>query len=449
MTTTQRLRSLALMVLTMIPIALATTATSRPAFAMKIQLVKSPGGIEAWLVEEHSLPLTTMSFAFTGGSSQDPTAKPGVANILSAMLDEGAGDIKSAEFQERVEDLAMKLGFEAGRDSFSGNFQSLTENRDKAADLLALALTKPRFDAESIERMRGEILAGIAFDAQDPDKVANDTWFRIAFPDHPYGRPVTGTIASVKSITRDDLEDYRSRVFARGNLKISVVGDIDATALGVLLDRVFGALAPEARLVVVPEAAPQGGPTRTVVEMDVPQSVAQFGHGAIGRKDVDYMSAFILNYIIGGGGFNSRLMEEVREKRGLAYSVYTYMQTYQRASLYLGGVATKNEAIGTSLEVIGKELTRMSSDGPTAEELENAKSYLIGSYALRFDSSSKIASQLLGIQIEDLGIDYVAKRNALIDAVTIEDIRRVAKTFLKPGGLIVTIVGKPTDLKSE
>jgi zinc protease len=437
------LTGLAMLVPTLSPAALAAET---PSFTMSIQQVRSPGGIEAWLVEEHSLPLLTMSFAFMGGSSQDPKDKPGVANILTAMLDEGAGETRSQEFQERIEDLAVKMSFDAGRDSFSGSFQTLTENRDEAADLLALALGKPRFDPEPLERMRSEILAGIKFDEQDPDKVASDTWFRIAFPGHPYGRPVTGTLASVQSITREDLEAYRSRVFARDNLKVAVVGDIDAAALGVLLDRIFGGLAGKADLAPVPETEPQGGPTRQVVEMDVPQSVAQFGHGAIGRKDDDYMAAFILNYIIGGGGFSSRLMEEVREKRGLAYSVYTYMQSYQKSSLYLGGVATKNEAIGTSLEVIRNELERMASEGPSPEDLEDAKRYLIGSYALRFDSGSKIASQLLGIQIEDLGIDYITRRNALIGKVTIEDIRRVAKRLLKPGALIVTVVGKPSDL---
>jgi zinc protease len=416
------------------------------AHAMKIQTVTSPGGIKAWLVEDHSLPLISMQFAMSGGSAQDPDDKPGVANFLTAMMDEGAGDLKAEAFQQEMETLAIKMSYDAGRDTFSGSFQTLTENRPRAIELLSMALTKPRFDADAIERMRRQLQAGIAFDLKNPDKIANEAWYRLAFPHHPYGRPTTGTLESVGKITATDLEDYRKRVFAKDNLLVTVVGDIDAQALGTMLDKVFGGLSEKAELKPVPEAELKGGPHQEIVEMDVPQSVVQFGHGAIPRKDDDYITAFVLNYILGGGGFNSRLMEEVREKRGLAYSVYTYLQSYKNASVYLGGVATKNDAVKTSLEVIRKELERMATDGPTEQELADAKSYLTGSYALRFDSSGKIASQLLGIQIEDLGIDYVDKRNGLVEAVTIADVRRVAKRLLQPGNLIVTIVGKPEGL---
>ena len=435
-----RLRSIAGGLLTLF--ALAPSA----AHAMKIQTVTSPGGIEAWLVEDHSLPLISMQFAMFGGSAQDPDGKPGVANFLTTMMDEGAGDMHAEAFQKEMEGLAVKMSYDAGRDTFMGAFQTLTENRKRAVELLSMALTKPRFDADAIDRMRRQLQAGIAFDQKDPDKIANETWYRLAFPGHPYGRPPTGTIKSVSQIGAADLEDYRSRVFAKDNLLVTVVGDIDAAALGAMLDTVFGGLAKTARLKPVAEASPQGGPHQQIIEMDMPQSVVQFGHGAIPRKDDDYIAAFILNYILGGGGFNSRLMEEVREKRGLAYSVYTYLQSYQNASIYLGGVATKNDAVKTSLEVIRAELGRMATDGPTEQELADAKSYLTGSYALRFNSSGKIASQLLGIQIEDLGIDYVDKRNSLVEAVTIEDVRRVAKRLLLPGDLLVTIVGKPEGL---
>ncbi|MEZ5923994.1 MAG: pitrilysin family protein [Hyphomicrobiaceae bacterium] len=436
----RHLRGVALGVVTLVSLLPSS------AHAMKIQTVTSPDGIKAWLVEDHSLPLVTMQFAMFGGSAQDPEGKPGVANFLTAMMDEGAGDLKAREFQQELDTLAIKMSYDAGRDTFSGSFQTLTENRERAVELLSLALTRPRFDADAIERMRRQLQAGIAFDDKDPDKIASQTWFRLAFPDHPYGRPTAGTIQSVASIGADDLENYRRRIFAKDNLLISVVGDIDAASLGIMLDKAFGGLPAKAQLKPVADATPKGGPRQEIVPMDVPQSVVQFGQGAIARKDDDYIAAFILNYILGGGGFNSRLMEEVREKRGLAYSVYTYLQSYKNASVYLGGVATKNDAVKTSLEVIRSELERMAAQGPTEQELADAKSYLTGSYALRFDSSSKIAGQLLGIQIEDLGIDYVDKRNSLVEAVTIDDIRRVAKRLLQPGNLIVTIVGKPEGL---
>ena len=426
-------------------LALGLQLSTGIANAMKIQSVKSPGGIEAWLVEEHSLPLLTMQYGFMGGSSQDPADKLGVANFITAMLDEGAGDIKSADFQEQMEALAAKMRHEAGRDSLTGTFQTLTANREKAGDLLALALAKPRFDADALDRVRGQLLANISFASKDPDKVVEETWFETAFPGHPYGRPVDGTMASVTAMVPADLAKYRDRVFARDNLKVAVVGDIDAVTLGKFLDKVFGGLAAKADLTPVPAIEPQGGPSMHAVEMDIPQSVAQFGHIGMARKDPDFIAAYILNYIVGGGGFSSRLMEEVREKRGLAYSVYSYILPMQRASVYLGGVATKTDAMAKSLDVIRGQLEQVSKEGPRSEELADAKTYLTGSYALNFTSSGAISGQLLGIQMQDLPIDYIDTRNAKVEAVTMDDIRRVARKLLQPGKLIVTVVGKGGD----
>ncbi len=416
---------------------------------MKIQEVTSPGGIKAWLVEEHTIPLLAMRFAFAGGAAQDPEDRAGLAHFLTAMLDEGAGDLKSSAFQERLEKFAVRMSFDAGKDTFRGSFQTLTEYRKEAIELLRLALNEPRFDEDAIERMRRQILARLQIDAKDPDRVASRAWFEAAFGKHPYGRPTKGTLESVKKISAADLEAYRKRVFAKDNLKIAVVGDIDAKALGSLLDTVFGGLSEKAELRPVPAVVPKEGPIERVIEMDVPQSVVQFGHAGIARKDDDFVPAYVLNYILGGGGFSSRLTEEVREKRGLAYSVYSYLYPFKHTALFLGGVATKNDAVAQSLSVIRKELARMASEGPTEQELENAKRYLTGSYPLRFDTNSKIAGQLMWIQVEDLGIDYVEKRNGLIEAVTLDDLRRVARRLLKPDKLIVTIVGKPTRLEKK
>jgi zinc protease len=423
-------------------VALGLQFSTDCANAMKIQNVKSPGGIEAWLVEEHGLPLLTMQFGFMGGSSQDPAAKPGVANFITAMLDEGAGEIKSAEFQEQMEQLAAKMRFEASRDSFTGTFQTLTTNREKAGDLLALALSKPRFDSDAVERIRGQLLATISFESKEPEKVAEQAWFATAFAGHPYGRPVDGTTASVGGISGTDLEAYRGRVFARDNLKVAVVGDIDATTLGAFLDKAFGGLPAKAQLTPVDQTTPKGGPAVHRIEMDIPQSVAQFGQVGMARKDPDFIAAYILNYIIGGGGFSSRLMDEVREKRGLAYSVYSFIQPLQRASVYMGGVATKTDAMEKSLQVIRGQLEQVAKEGPTSEELADAKRYLTGSYALNFTSSGAISGQLLGIQMQELGIDYIDTRNSKVEAITSEDLKRVAKNLLHPDQLIVTVVGK-------
>jgi zinc protease len=411
--------------------------------SMKIERVTSPGGIEAWLVESHDNPLIAMRFAFRGGSTQDPQGKEGLAYFVSGMMDEGAGELDSVAFQERAQGLAMRMSFDASRDVMLGTVQTLSANKDEVFDLVRLALTAPRFDADAIERVRAQILAGLKFDENDPGTVASLAWDRLAFQNHPYGQPIKGTKASVATMSRDDLMDYVARVFARDKLVISVVGDIDAETLGKTLDHVFGALPRNSTLAPVADAEPPLGPTREIIEMDVPQSVAQFGHRGIGRKDDDFIAAYVLNYIIGGGGFASRLMEEVREKRGLAYSVNSNLFPYQHGAVFIGNVATKNEAVGQSLDVIEGELRRLAEQGPTAEELASAKSYLTGAYALRFESSSSIANQLLWIQIEDLGIDYVNQRNVLVEAVTLDDIKRVAKRLIEADRLITTIVGKP------
>jgi zinc protease len=430
-------------------VALTVVFSGGTSEAMDIKRVRSPGGIEAWLVENHTNPLISMRFAFRGGAAQDPADKEGVAYFVSGMMDEGAGSLDSIAFQERLQGLAMKLDFDAGRDVMLGNVQMLTANRDEGFDLLRQALTAPRFDPEAIERVRAQILAGLKFDENDPEEVASLAWDRMAFPGHPYGRPIKGTTTSIAAISRDDLNSYVERVYAREKLVISVVGDIDAATLGPLLDKTFGALPEHSKLVPVADATPPLGPQREIIEMDVPQSVAQFGHRGFARKDDDFIAAYVLNYIIGGGGFSSRLMEEVREKRGLAYSVRSDLYPYQHGAVFVGNVATQNERVGQSLDVIESELKRMAEDGPSAQDLADAKSYLTGAYALRFESSASIASQLLWLQIEDLGIDYVNKRNALIEAVTLDDIKRVAKRLIEADRLITTIVGKPVEAKQK
>ncbi|MBA2126844.1 peptidase M16 [Hyphomicrobium methylovorum] len=428
--------------------SVAGLSISSPAAAMNIQKITSPGGIEAWLVEEHGVPLISMRYAFEGGSSQDPEGKPGVANFITAMMDEGAGDLSSAEFQERMEDISMRMRYDDSKDSLYGSFETLTANRDKGVELLKLSVQKPRFDAEAVDRIRQQLVANLLYADKDPEKVAMREWYAQAFAGHPYARPSNGTPESVAKITGADLAAYHKRVFARDNLKVVAVGDITAADLGKMLDEVFGGLPAKSDLYPVGKTTPVAGNQR-VIDMAVPQSVAVFGLGAMERNDPDFMAAFIVNHILGGGGFSAKLMEEVREKRGLAYSVYTFLQPDRFTSILVGSVATKNASMAESLDIIRKEMAKMAKDGPTQADLDAAKSYLTGSYALRFDTNSKIASQLLGLMQEGFGPDYVENRNKLIEAVTLEDAKRVAARLLKPDDLIVTIVGQPVGVSSN
>jgi len=417
----------------------------QPARAIEIQTVTSPGGITAWLVSEPAVPLVSMQFAFDGGASQDPEEKPGVANLVSVLLDEGAGEIASAEFQEKLESLAVEISFDAGRDGFYGQMQTLTRNLDEATDLLRLAVTDPRFDEDAIERMQTQTIAGLRRRLNDPESMAGRLWSETVFGDHPYGRPVRGTMETVATINADDLRAFHGNVFARDNLTIAVVGDIDAETLKPILDKVFGGLPETADLKPVPEAALPAGGLEKTIELEIPQTVIQFGRPGIKRDDPDFIPAFVVNHILGGGSFSSRLYQEVREKRGLSYSVYSFLYPLEQAGLVVGGAATRNDRAAESLSVIDEEIVRMAEEGPTVEELDKAKRYLKGSYPLRFDTSTKIARQLVEIQRDDLGIDYINKRNGLIDAVTIEDAKRAAARLYGDGSLYVTRVGQPED----
>ncbi|MGO9171609.1 MAG: M16 family metallopeptidase [Rhodomicrobium sp.] len=418
-----------------------------PANAMKIQKVISKKGIEAWLVEDHSRPILSMQFAFASGSSQDPEGKPGVATFVSGMLDEGAGNLDSEAFQNRLEDLAAKMNVTASQDHMSVSFQTLTQNRGESLKLLQMALTSPHFEAKDAERIREQLIASLRVEEKDPNKTAANEWFKLAFGSHPYGRPGNGTLTSVAAITPDDLHDYVRKNFARDNLKIAAVGDIDASQLGEALDSVFGDLPEKSDRKPVAEVSWQGTPKQRIVQMPNPQSVVQFGFQGLKRNDPDFIPAYILNYVVGGGGFSSKLMQEVREKRGLAYSVYTYLYPLDHAGIFAGGVATENKSVGQSLDLIKAELELAARDGLTEGELRKAKDYLVGSFALRFDTSAKIAAQLLAIQLDNLGIDYIDRRNGEIEAVTVADIKRVAKRLMEPKNLIVTVAGEPEGIR--
>ncbi|MBT9291972.1 insulinase family protein [Hyphomicrobiaceae bacterium 22] len=415
-----------------------TALAAGPAEAVQIQRVVSPGGIEAWLVEEQAVPLIAVNFAFKGGNAQDPDGKAGLANLLSTLLDEGAGDMDGQTFQGRLEDLSIRLAFEDSRDAFYGEMKTLSAHRDEAFDLLRLSLTKPRFDDDAVERMRVQAISGLRREKRDPDTVASRLWARSIFPNHPYGRPSNGDEASVAAITVQDIRDFHGRVFARDGLKIGVVGAIDAKTLAPLLDRVFGDLPARQRLTPVAEVAPLSGLTVSET-IPNPQTVIRLSAEGLKRKDPDFIAAYVMNHILGGGSFSSWLYTEVREKRGLAYSVYTSLAPYDHTGVFYGGLGTRADRAAESIRVIRDEIKRMAEVGPTPAELDKAKSYLTGSYALRFDTSDKIAGQLLAIQMDDLGIDYIDKRNALVDAVTLADVKRVAARLLSKPLTVVTV----------
>lgn len=424
-------------------IAVLAGPLSAPADAIEIKQVKSPAGINAWLVEDHTNPIVTLSFAWRGGAALDPSGKEGLANLVASSLDEGAGDLDSQAFQGKVEDLAMQINFRAGMESFTGNFAALSETQDEAFELLRLAINKPRFDDAAVNRMRLQIASGLRRKTESPRDLASRELMQQLFPSHPYRRDTEGTLETVPVIKIADMRQFMLERLARDNLLVAAVGDITPAQLEKRLDQLFASLPMKAKPWLLQRPTPATGDRVIVIDKAVPQSVIRWGQAGVLRKDANFFPAYIMNHILGGAGFESRLMSEVREKRGLAYSTSSSLVTYDQAGLLMGAADTRNDSAAKTVEVMRAEWQRMHDVGVTQDELNDAKTYVTGSYALQFTSSSAIAGLLLGIQLEDLGIDYIDRRDKLIGAVTANDVNKVAKALLTPDKLTIVVVGKP------
>jgi len=414
--------------------------------AVDIQQVTSPGGIKAWLVEEHSIPFTSLEIRIRGGANLDREGQRGSVNLMMALLEEGSGEMDAREFQTAREGLAASFGFDAYDDAIGISASMLSENRDEAVALLRQALVEPRFDEDAIERVRGQIQSIIASDAQDPSSIAGDTFMAEAFPGHPYGSSINGTAESVAGLTREDLLQAQRDTLVKDRVYVGAVGDITPEELGALLDTLLGDLPTEGPALPA-EIAPnlQGGVT--VVDYPTPQATALFGQAGLERDDPDYFAAYVLNHILGGGGFESRLMDEVREKRGLTYGIGTSLVDKDYADLWLGSVASDNGTIGQAVDLVREIWADVAANGVTQAELDAAKTYITGEYPLRFDGNADIAGILVGMQMIGLPPEYVVNRNSYIEAVTMEDIRRVAGELMDPERLHVVVVGQPEGLE--
>ncbi|HLN23576.1 MAG TPA: pitrilysin family protein [Patescibacteria group bacterium] len=417
-----------------------------PAQAFNVEPVVSPQGVEAWLVQDHSNPIISLSVAFRGGSATDPVGKTGLAYMTASLLDEGAGDMDSQTFQGKLEDLAISLGFTAGEDAFRGHLKTTSHNRDAAFDMFRQSLTQPRFDADAVERIRGQILSELTRELQDPDAIAGRAFAKMLYPDHPYGLAVDGVPDTIKAISIADLKAYGPQHLGRDVMYVSVVGDISPEELGPLLDSTFAGLPATSAPIAVAEAAPDATGKVEVIHRAIPQSVVEFGEAGLKRADPDWYAAYVMNYVLGGGGFSSRLMTEVRVKRGLAYGVYSYLLPRDHSAMIGGGVATRNDRVAESLQLIRSEWAHMAEGGVSAKELADAKTYLTGSFPLQMDSTEAIASLMITIQMDHLGIDYLDRRNGLINGVSLDDVKRVARRLLDPQKLTAIVVGDPQGL---
>lgn len=428
-------------------IAFLSLVLVKYADAFEIKQVTSNSGITAWLVEDHKNPLITMQFMVRSGSSIDPKTKTGLAYLVSGLLDEGAGDLDSKSFQAALEKNSIALSFNARMDSFSGTLSTLTETKEEAFLLLALAIKEPRFDPEPTLRVKSQIAASLRASKENPNNIAGKLWWQLAFPSHAYGRPKKGTPETLASITREDMKDYVNKNLIKDNISISVVGDITTGELSAVLDDIFGDLPSSSSRNELRDTRVKNSGETVVVERDIPQSVVIFGHDGIKRDDADWYAATILFEIL-AGGFGSRLTEEIREKRGLTYGVAAYPLPLDKAGVIVGSVSTVNGRVAESIRLIRDIWRRFGEEGPTIEEIQNAKDYINGSFSLRFTNSKTIVGVLNALQRFDLGKNYIEERPNLIAKVTPEDLKRVAKRIFKAESLTFVIVGNPVNIKA-
>ncbi|NOR62121.1 MAG: insulinase family protein [Rhodobacteraceae bacterium] len=416
--------------------------------ATDIQVVTSPGGITAWLVQEPSIPMVAFQFSFRGGASQDAPEKLGATNLMVGLLEEGAGDMNATTFAERSDELGARFRFSTGRDSVSITASMLTSNLAESAALLRLALNEPTFGEVAFERVRGQVNSGLRSDETDPQSIGGTAFQAMVFPEHAYGRPTDGTLEAVAALTPDDMRVAHRNALGRNDVKIGVVGDITPEALGLLLDELLGEL-PDDITDSVPDITPVLDAGITAIAFDTPQSVVIFAQPGLKRDDDDYLAAYVLNHIIGGRSSTARLNVEVREERGLTYGISSFLLPYEHAALYMGHFNSGNDIVAEAVGIVQDEWAKVATTGVTAEELDVAKRYLTGAYPLRFDGNAEIAGILAGLQVVQLPISYIVERNDLVNAVSLDEINRVAAKLYQPEKLRFVVVGQPEGLAAE
>jgi len=413
----------------------------RPSLA-DVQVVTSPGGITAWLVQESFVPIISMEWTWRGGASIEPADRRGIGWILAYMMNEGAGELDTAAYGERMVDLNMNFSCGAWTDWTSCGMTTLKETSDESFDMLRTAFSELRLDREPFDRAKREMIAGLEADQTNPKTVASRTMYAELIPDHVYAR--VPSAKTVNPITRGELRKLMAQQMTKDKLMVAVVGDISAEELGPKLDEVFGKLPARAVMPVIPDAVAKPAAARSIVQqLPQPQTLIMFSGPGIRREDPDFYAAYVLNYILGGGAFSSRLTDDVRDKRGLTYGIGTGLSIQPHFWRWQGSSSTMNDKADEVVKLIRENIARLGKDGPTADELADAKAYITGAFPLAFDSNRKIAQNLVGFQQDGMPADYVEKRNAYFEAVTLADVKRVAAAYMKPEDFTFVMVGQP------
>lgn len=414
-----------------------------------IQQFTTPGGVSVWLVTEPSIPIVSVQMAWRGGSVADPAGLEGLGQAVSYGMNEGAGDLDSLAFQTAMEDLNMSFGCSNGTEWTSCSATMLSENAAPSMELVATALTAPRYDEGPFGRFVREQEVSLRTRETSAGYLAWRAQSQALYPDHPFAREMTAE--SLAALTPELARQHKDALMTKDRLLVTAVGAISPEALAPLIDTAVAALPETSEMpVLTPIALPEtAAADPVVVSLPQPQSLVRFIGPGMDRNNPDFFPAFVLNYTFGGGGFEARLMKTLRVEKGLTYGVSSSIDPNPFFSVWSGGGQTKNESAGEFVAGIRDEMKAIIEGGVTEAELADAKAYLIGSYPLGFDSNAKIAGNIMSVRQDELGIDYFDRRNALIEAVTLEDVNRAAATYLAPERYSFFIVGEPEGLTAE
>ncbi len=409
--------------------------------SLDFEQLETKSGIKFWLVEDNSLPLVSLSFSFKGGALADGLGKEGTTNLMTSLLDEGTDGFTAENFKLSMRENGVKISFSSRKEKVEGTLQVVKSQLQEGFWLLHEAVNNPIFKTNEINKVKKQLVASIKIDESNISTLASDKFEEYFFNDKKMKRKVKGSVRSINNISRQDLIESHKKIFCRNNVYIGIAGSINKDLAKKYIDYVFGSLPLKNTKNFQPNVSVNKG--SKIINVDSPQSTVIFGQRGVGRNDPNYFSARILNYVLGGGGFQSRLYKEVREKKGLVYSIYSYLRPYEEEGIIIGGFQTRNKTVKETMNKVIDEWKKISKNGITKNDLNDAKTYYKGSFSRNYTNTLSISKLLTVVQYYSLGEDYFKKRNQIIDQINLNEINNYASTLFDPESLYFMIVGKP------
>ena len=402
----------------------------------------APNGMTVLVLEQHFLPIVEIHALIKAGAAQDPPEKAGVANLVASLLDEGTTTRSSKQLAEQIDFVGGSLAVQAGEDYTTASARTLKKDIDLGFTLLADILQHPAFPKQEFERVRSQILGEISSDNDDPGHVAMKTFNQLVFQNHPYRWPVNGTEETLSKITLAEVQSFYTKEYLPNQVILTIVGDVTAEQATTLVQTHFGSW----KKGVVPSRAVKKPPaidkkTVQLVEKDLTQSTIVIGHPGISRTNPDFYAVTVMNHILGAGGFSSRLMDSIRDKQGLAYGIMSHYDARVMPGSFWINLQTRTETTNQAISGVLIEMKAIREAPVSDQELADAKAFLMGSFPLRLDSTSKLAQVLAQVEFFGLGFDYFSQYPKWIERVTKEDVQRVAKQYLDPQHYALVVVG--------